>query len=157
VCRKFLFLGASPVQVQILKARKHPLRPGRTPKICSFLVPQPRKRRKMTAGRGHAVHQGDAIPTVYTARTVQNAKVIGRRWFRWSTGAIGVRSHPRFRPDESRNATRTVPPRPPGPPQKGHFAAFSGGGEYQLLAFLGPGKKSGLAPSQGGATMDINY
>ena len=84
------------------------------------------------------VHQGDAMPTVYPARTVQSAKVIGRRWSRWTVGAIGVRSHRPFRPDESRNAMRTVPPRPAEPPRKGHFAAFSGGGNIHFCIFLDP-------------------
>ena len=37
------------------------------------------------------VHQGNAMPTVYPARSVQTARVIGRRRSRWSIGAIGVR------------------------------------------------------------------
>ena len=96
------------------------------------------------------VHAGRAMPTVYPARTIQTDKVIGRRWSRWSTGAIGVRSHPRFRPDESRNATRTVPPRPPGPPRKYHFAAFSGrGGNTNFWHFWVPEKNRGWPRHRG--------
>ena len=152
--RNFLFLGISLVHVQSQRSRKHPLRPGRNPKITGFSRPATAKTTEIAARRGQPpVHQGNAMRTVYPARTVQNAKVIGRRWSRWSIGAIDVRSHPSFRPDESRNAMRTVPPRPAEPTPKGPFCGIFGGGggeKYRLLRISGSRKKIGFDHVTGG-------